>query len=428
MAEKTLTLDKAVDLAQGMETATKNVKELTQAGGSASDTSTVKAEVNKVAQTPPQRVSTQKLRFTGVCYCCGRTRHKKERCRHKEAVCHKCLLKGHLQKMCRNHNPKHKKVHKVEEEAHESTDEEDYELWAIKSSKKSKSYSTKLEVDGKSLQMEIDTGASLTLVSEQTFRSLWPNSTLNGSRITLSSYGGESIPVLGTVDVHVEYGDQEAVLPLLVVKGKGPSLLGRNWLDKLNWYEIFWVHNASPNELLEKHRVVFDSDLGTAKGFKAKIIVDSSVSPKFLRARSIPYFYREKVEAELDKLVAEGTIEPVEHSEWATPIVAVLKPDKQRVCICGDFKQKVNPVAKLDKYPIPRVEDLFSKLAGGKAFTKLDLSQAYLQLPLEEESKKYVVPISVQQATIWCVLCSWDFSKVHGELVAGHSKCHTVFR
>ena len=205
-----------------METATKNVKELTQAGGSASDTSTVKAEVNKVAQTPPQRVRTQKLRFTGVCYCCGRTGHKKERCRHREAVCHKCHLKGHLQKMCRNHNPKHKKVHKVEEKAHESTDEEDYELWAIKSSKKSKSYSTKLEVDGKSLQMEIDTGASLTLVSEQTFRSLWPNSTLNGSRITLSSYGGESIPVLGTVDVHVGYGDQEAVLPLLVVKGKGP--------------------------------------------------------------------------------------------------------------------------------------------------------------------------------------------------------------
>ena len=128
---------------------------------------------------------------------------------------------------------------------------------------------------------------------------------------------------------------------------------------------------------------MFDSDLGTAKGFKAKIIVDSSVSPKFLRARSIPYFYREKVEAELDKLVAEGTIEPVEHSEWAAPIVAVLKPDKQRVRICGDFKQTVNPVAKLDKYPIPRVEDLFSKLAGGKAFTKLDLSQAYLQLPLE---------------------------------------------
>ena len=89
--------------------------------------------------------------------------------------------------------------------------------------------------------------------------------------------------------------------------------------------------------------------------------------------------------------MAEGTLTPVEHSEWATPIVAVLKPEKKRVRICGDFKQTANPVAKLDRYPIPRVKDLFSKLTGGKAFTKLDLSQAYLQLPLDEEFKKYEV-------------------------------------
>ena len=111
---------------------------------------------------------------------------------------------------------------------------------------------------------------------------------------------------------------------------------------------------------------------------------ESNASTRFLRARSAPYFYRDMMEIELEKLVLEGTLEPVEHSDWAIPIVAVLKPDKQRVRICGDFKQTVNPVAKLDKYPIPRVEDLFVKLAGGKAFTKLDLSQAYLQLPLDE--------------------------------------------
>ena len=151
------------------------------------------------------------------------------------------------------------------------------------------------------------------------------------------------------------------------------------------------MHNATLSELLDKYKRVFGSDLGTAKGFKAKIIVETNATPRFLRARSIPYFYREKVEVELERLVAEGTLTPMEHSEWAAPIVAVLKPDKKRVRICGDFKQTINPVAKLDRYPIPRVEDLFSKLAGGKAFTKLDLSQAYLQLPLDEESKKYVV-------------------------------------
>lgn len=162
----------------------------------------------------------------------------------------------------------------------------------------------------------------------------------------------------------------------------GLNLIGR----------IFFLSNStSLNDVLEKHKAVLGSDLGTAKGFAAKIIVESEATPNFLRARSLPYFYGDKIENELDKLVAEGTLSPVDHSDWAAPIVAVLKPDKQRVRICGDFKQTINPVAKLDKYRIPRVDDLFSLLAGVKAFTKLDLSQAYLQLPLDEPSKEFVV-------------------------------------
>ena len=89
--------------------------------------------------------------------------------------------------------------------------------------------------------------------------------------------------------------------------------------------------------------------------------------------------------------MTERTLEPVELAEWAAPIISVLKPDKINVRICGDFKQTVNPVSTLDKYPIPKVEDLFSTLAGGKIFSKIDLSQAYQQLPLADKSKKYVV-------------------------------------
>jgi len=61
------------------------------------------------------------------------------------------------------------------------------------------------------------------------------------------------------------------------------------------------------------------------------------------------------------------------------------------VHICGDFEQTINLVAKLGRYPIPKIEGLFAKLSGGKTFTKLDLSQTYLQVPLDEESRKLVV-------------------------------------
>jgi len=46
----------------------------------------------------------------------------------------------------------------------------------------------------------------------------------------------------------------------------------------------------------------------------------------------------------------------------------------------------VNQASKLDVYPIPRVEDLFAKLSRGKHFSKLNLSQAFLQLKLYEHS------------------------------------------
>jgi len=114
-------------------------------------------------------------------------------------------------------------------------------------------------------------------------------------------------------------------------------------------------------------------------------VVDPSAQPKFCKARTVPYL-REKVEKELNRLVDEGTLKTVETSEWASPIVSILKPDKVNVHICGDFIQTINPVSSLEKYPIPKIEDLFGTLANRKVFSKIDLSQAYQQLPLADES------------------------------------------
>ena len=60
------------------------------------------------------------------------------------------------------------------------------------------------------------------------------------------------------------------------------------------------------------------------------------------------------------------------------------------VRICGDYKLTVNQAAKLDPYPLPKIEDLFAQLAGGKTFTKLDFAHAYQQIELDEDSKDCV--------------------------------------
>ena len=144
-------------------------------------------------------------------------------------------------------------------------------------------------------------------------------------------------------------------------------------------------------QILENYQSVFCEELSELKGFNAQIFVDPTVAPIFCRAQSVPYSMRVKVEEELDRLVQDKVLEPVQFSSWAAPIVPVLKADKTSIRICGDFKLAVNRASKLDQYPLPRVEDLFSTLSGGKTFSKLDMSQAYQQLPLSQESKSYLV-------------------------------------
>ena len=107
----------------------------------------------------------------------------------------------------------------------------------------------------------------------------------------------------------------------------------------------------------------------------------------FLKARQVPYSLRKQVEEELERLVAEGIIYPVESSEWATPVVVVPKTGG-KIRLCGDFRVTVNKNIRVDKYPLPRVEDIFATLGGSVVFSKIDLRNAYLQLELAEESKE----------------------------------------
>ena len=171
------------------------------------------------------------------------------------------------------------------------------------------------------------------------------------------------------------------------------TLLGRNWLSaiRLNWGSLHYTCSRGLQDLLTEYAEVFQKGLGKYNGPKVTIEVDSKATPHFYKARTMPYSMRDKVEAELENLVSEGTLEPIEYSDWAAPIVAVLKKDTNKVRICGDFRMTVNPISKLNRYPIPRIEDLFATLRKGQRFTKLDLSQAYQRLCLDNKSKEYMV-------------------------------------
>ena len=142
-------------------------------------------------------------------------------------------------------------------------------------------------------------------------------------------------------------------------------------------------------ERLSPHAEVFQSGVGTMRRIRAHLTLKEGARPRFCRPRSVPFAIREPVARELDRLEEAGILHKVDYSEWAAPIVPVPKKDGS-IRICGDYKVTINPVLEVDQHPLPKPSDLMASLTGGKQFTKLDLTSAYQQMLLDEESSKYV--------------------------------------
>jgi len=110
--------------------------------------------------------------------------------------------------------------------------------------------------------MEIDTGAAMSLVSEHTVNnSFLKDLPCHQTNVRLRTYtGGDSVAVLGKLVVTVHTNETNLTLPLLVVKGSGTTLLGRDWLQqlRLNWKNIFSLHSSpSLQQVLDCHQLVF---------------------------------------------------------------------------------------------------------------------------------------------------------------------------
>ncbi len=163
-----------------------------------------------------------------------------------------------------------------------------------------------VDINGQPVEMEVDTGASLSVVSETTFRWCWPGVKLLETSIQLRTYTGEPVRVKGQVRVDIAYKGQAASqVALLVIEGDGPNLLGRDWLQfiRLDWPNILQLQGTqSLRTVLHQNQEAFKEGLGTMKGVTAKLYVESSVQPRFCKARTVPFAMRQKVEKELLRL------------------------------------------------------------------------------------------------------------------------------
>ena len=398
LSEKDLSYEKALEIALLIEAAEKDVKHFMK------PTATVMYQKKAGNRYPSEQTSTHKVP-TGnpQCHRCLGYNHPPQSCPFKLAECNKCHKKGHIARACKTKQDFRKaepgkrtrKAHYVED-AHEpndhfmQTNDSTYNLFTIGGSGQDPIV-VEVIMNNSPIQMELDTGASLSLLCKRTYEKI-PGLQLQPTDVQLKTYTGEVVQVLGEAKATVSYGKQTQQLVVYVVNGNGPNLMGRDWLSSLK-VSIGDINRLGvPNklsEILSKHESVFNEGLGTFTGGKVTLHVDPQVKPKFFKARTLPISLKDKVEEELHRLEHLGIITPIKHSQWAAPVVPVLKHNGS-IRLCGDYRVTINQASKVDTYSLPRVEDLFAAMSGGKVFSKLDMSQAYLQLPLDDKSKELV--------------------------------------
>ena len=167
LSETDLTYAKAMEIAQGMEAADRHSKSL---------------------KTSEPAIRALKFTSHSPCYRCGRTNHTPASCTFKDAVCHYCKKKGHIAPACRakqkgqqptsetskptggrasGRKYHQRRTHRVQEEDTDKNSGEEYHLHRL-GKRASEPIAVDVFIDGKQLAMELDTGAAVSIISDET--------------------------------------------------------------------------------------------------------------------------------------------------------------------------------------------------------------------------------------------------------------------
>ncbi|KAK3917257.1 hypothetical protein KUF71_026111 [Frankliniella fusca] len=393
---------------------------------------------NKTAASAPNQPKKSNGNGNGNskrCYRCGRS-HDPKSCFALKLTCKKCTLRGHLANMCKtkrsriNHlqsgsstsgpSPQPQSDPQPKGPAPEFSNPllQVLTFWrtnrrnsnvfvvAIGALKASPPLLVNLTVNNVILQFEIDTGAGITVMALSTFKALFPSLQLQKSTVLLSALSG-LIENTGEVSVKVKFNDATHDLLLITCKhaSEFKPLLGRDWLDVLwpNWRQALTsqvalcnvqstpIHVPSLEQLQKMFPRPFAINSDTAiEGYTARLVLKDNAQPIFAKAYPLPFGMEKPVNEVLDNLVQSGKAVRVRVAEWASPGFAVPKKDG-KVRYVADFKRTLNPQLRVDYYPLPRPDHVFSNLSNGKFFTSLDLTDAYTQLVLHPDSQELCV-------------------------------------
>lgn len=334
------------------------------------------------------------------CTVCGARSHDAGNCGYRHLSCDSCGAKGHLKRMCSSkknitvrkyRNQKSSWRNNYMFESDQSDSEGNVAIVNNVRFFGDKPVSVEVCIRGIVLGMEVDSGSAVSVLPAATWRNFFSHTEqLGKANKTLRTYNGSVVAPLGICRLPVIYNNITHLLDFYIVEDGPVSLLGRDFLSKFNLAFVTINHcSVKDNQfILDKYKVLFSGMLGTFNKYRLTLHLKDGAVPKFCKARPVPFALKEKISNELDRLVRVGILKPVSYSQYASPIVAVLKKNND-VRICGDYSATINKDLLIDSYPLPTINELCMSLHGCRYFSKIDLSNSYNQFLLDEKSQEY---------------------------------------
>ena len=193
-------------------------------------------------------------------------------------------------------------------------------------------------------------------------------------------YNNEEIPVVGECVSYIKKAGKNIPLLFILADTNSPPILGLESCEKLNLVNRI-MKITCDDDFINEFNNCF-GELGTLPKIH-HITINPNAIPIIHSARKVPI----ALHFELDRMIELEIIEPVEGtSEWVSLLVVVEKPNgKLRICL--DPKD-LNRVIKHHHLKLPTAEEIFGEMADAKYFTKLDASNGYWQIKVDDESSK----------------------------------------
>lgn len=332
------------------------------------------------------------------CKVCDRVHDSK--CKYATFKCNRCNKIGHLERVCTKKECNHIEIddnedvwhvekvvdvrtkrvncnvncsdvrnstgryeHKVKKAGynteHKSRDKETVVDWC-----KNNEFQIEVKINGTKLRCQVDTGAAISAISRSMYESKFKNLKINKDNMILKAYNESLFKPVGYFETEVEYNGKSREIRFYVVDKGGPCIVGRSWTEAFN-VQLEMVNQITipdkVKDIVNKYPDVFSNYIGKFTKTKINLLLKEDATPVFCKPRAVPLTFRALMDKELDKLEQEGIIAPIETSEWATPLVPILKKEGT-LRLCGDYKVTVNRYFKEMQYPLPRVEEMFLEI------------------------------------------------------------------